>query len=84
MSKGIILISKVNLMGYTAETQMWVVKNGGGGNGAAARTFDFLKAHRAYFEKILLMGQTYNAMRAGRIERFKAYAARQGFEVQTR
>lgn len=80
MNKGRIEIRKVDLMGYTAETQMFVVQNGGGRTSGA--TFQFLTDHDHLFDRISV-GGNYLGLRAARIDRFKTYAESKGFEVVT-
>ncbi len=77
MSNGKIIISKMNLMGFTAETQVYYIENGGG-----AGVYEFLSSHRKYFDHSLMMGRTYNTLIAGRIEKFKEYAKSKGFEIE--
>lgn len=76
MTNGKILVSKLNLMGYTPETQVYFIQNGGGRG-----VYEFLTSHAKCFDKSLFMGRTYNALVAGRIAKFKAYAEAKGFEV---
>lgn len=71
-----ILISKMNLMGFTAETQVYYIENGGG-----AGVYEFLSAHSKFFDHSLMMGRTYNTLVAGRLEKFKEYAKSKGFEI---
>jgi hypothetical protein len=80
-TKGRILVSKLDLMGYTPETQVYFIQNGGGSNGGSNNVFHFLQGHRKYFDHSLMMGRTYNSLPANRIEKFRAYAERNGFEV---
>lgn len=75
---GTIEIKKLNLMGYTPETQVWVIQNAGGQD-----TFHFLQRHAKHFDHSLFCGQTYNTLPASRIEKFRAYAESKGFEVRT-
>jgi hypothetical protein len=75
-AKGRIVIRKLDLMGYTPETQVYFIQNGGG-----AATFDFLQSHRKHFVPSLMMGRVYNSLVAGRIAKFKEYAESKGFEV---
>lgn len=76
MTNGRIIIKKLNLLGYTAENQVYFIQNGGG-----AGTFNFLQSHRKFFDQSLFMGQVYNALVAPRIAKFKEYAESKGFEV---
>lgn len=71
-----ITISKLNLMGYTPETQVYFIQNGGG-----AGVYEFLSGHSKFFDHSLFMGRTYNALVAGRVAKFKAYAESKGFQV---
>ena len=72
MIKGRLQISKVNLMGYTAETQMYYVQNKSGAN-----TANFLKSIAKFLD---LTSQGYIIV-AGRLPKFKAYCESKGFEV---
>lgn len=76
--KNVIKVKKVNLMGYTPETQMWIVQNGGG-----PKVFAFLEAHRKHFLNLLAgAGFAQLGLQAHRVEKFKAYAESKGFEVE--
>lgn len=75
-TKGKIIVSKLDLMGFTPETQVYFIQNGGG-----AGVYEFLTAHSKFFDKSLMMGRTYNALVAGRVAKFKAYAESKGFQV---
>jgi hypothetical protein len=79
MTKGRIEIRKLDLMGFTPETQVYFIQNGGGAG--SVDTFHFLQAHRKYFDHNLFMGRTYNALVASRVAKFKEYATSKGFEV---
>lgn len=72
MTNGTIQISKVNLMGYTAETQMYYVQNK---NGVA--TFNFLKSIAKFLD---LTSQGY-IINARRLPTFKRYCESNGFQV---
>jgi hypothetical protein len=78
-TKGKIVISKVDLMGFTAETQVFYIQNGGGKG--SNEVFKFLQCHRDHFDHSLMMGRTYNSLPAHRIEKFRSYAESKGFEV---
>jgi hypothetical protein len=79
MANGKITIKKLNLLGYTPENQVYFIQNGGGAG--SVNTFHFLQANRKHFDHSLFMGQTYNALEAPRIAKFKEYAESKGFEV---
>jgi hypothetical protein len=76
IANGKILIRKLDLMGYTPETQVYMIQNGGG-----AATFHFLKKNTKHLVQQQYMGQIWHSLPAGRIEKFKDYATSQGFEV---
>jgi hypothetical protein len=69
MTNGTIQIEALNLMGYTPETQMWFISNGGG-----KETTKFLTSHQKHFDRVQHMGRCYNGLRGPRIEKFRAYA----------
>ena len=71
-----IVISKMNLMGFTADTQVYYIENGGG-----IGVYEFLSSHRKYFDHSLMMGRAYNTLIAGRVAKFKEYAKSKGFEI---
>ena len=73
-------LKKLNLLGYTPETQVWVVQNGGGKE--SLNTAAWLQAHRKFFDHSLFCGQTYYTLAAGRITKFKAYAESKGITVE--
>lgn len=75
-----LTLKKMNLMGFTAETQVWIVQNGGGKQ--SLRTAEWLQAHRRFFDHSLFCGRTYYTLAAPRIEKFKAYAESKGFAVE--
>lgn len=79
MTNGKIELRKLNLMGYTPETQVYFVQNAGGSGSVA--TSKFLQAHRKFFQQSLYCGQIYFALEAKRIEKFKSYCVSKGFEV---
>lgn len=74
-----INLEAVNLMGYTAETQMYFVQNGGKNSVAVAK---FLEKNRKHFDQVLHCGQCHFGLRAPRIAKFKAYCKANGFEVK--
>lgn len=76
MANGKISIRKLNLRGYTPETQIFFIENGGGANVA-----EFLNSNADHFVHIQHMGQPWYALPASRIENFRGYAASLGFEV---
>ncbi len=72
-----IHLRAVNLMGYTAETQMYFVENHGGD-----KVGNFLRANKKHFDQVLHCGQHHFGLRGLRIAKFKAYCAKHGFEVR--
>lgn len=74
-----IKISKPNLLGYTPETQVYFIQNGGGSGSVA--TAKFLQSHRKLFQLSLFCGQHYYSLPANRIEKFRSYVQSKGFEV---
>lgn len=76
MTSGKIIVSKLNLMGFTPETQVYYIQNGGGRG-----VYEFLTSHTKFFDKSLFMGRTYNSLPAKRVAKFKEYAVSKGFEI---
>jgi len=79
MTNGTITI---DLQGATLDqfNQIWFIeaKAGEGFHAAAA----FLKAHKDLFDRVLQMGQIWRGLRGTRINKFRAYAERNGFKVE--
>lgn len=75
MTKGKINLVKLDLMGYTPATQVFIVQNAGGAGSVA--TFHFLNNLRRHFDNT----SDGHALRADRIPAFVAYCNRHGFEV---
>jgi len=75
-----IEIRKLNLLGYTPETQVYFIQNAGGTG--SLKVAEFLQAHRKYFNLTLHCGQHWYALPANRIEKFRSYATSKGFEVE--
>lgn len=81
MTQPTIIIKKLNLMGYTPETQVWFLQNGGGGQ----KTFDYMKALRRDRDTELyqFMGASYIGVRGDALARqFALEAANRGFDVK--
>lgn len=74
-----INLEAVNLMGYTAETQMYFVQNAGGA--MSVRVSEFLMKNKKHFDQVLHCGQHHFGLRAPRIAKFKAYCKANGFDV---
>lgn len=72
---GRIRISKVNLMGYTPETQAFIIQNDGGMGSVA--TAKFLQK----ISKFMSHTSFGYVIDAPRLAKFKAYVASQGFET---
>ncbi len=73
---GQIELLKLDLMGYTPDTQVFFVMNAGGQG-----TFKFLQDHAKFFVRSLYCGKIYHSLEAKRIAKFKAYCESKGFEV---
>jgi hypothetical protein len=74
-----INLEAVNLMGFTAETQMYFVQNAGGP--MTVKVSEFLMKNKKYFDQVLHCGQHHFGLRAPRIAKFKAYCEKHGFKV---
>ncbi|MCA6108135.1 hypothetical protein [Bradyrhizobium cenepequi] len=77
MIKGRINLKKLNLLGYTPETQVFIVQNAGGPNGWSTNTFHFLNRIARHMDRTT---DGY-AITAPRVEKFKDFCLAQGFEV---
>lgn len=81
--KGKIELRRLNLMGYTPETQMWIVQNAGHKSGVvkgSINTFHFLNnlMKRNLFDRL----SDGNGLRADRLPAFILYCDKNGFEVE--